>query len=220
MSAPKRPLSRESDRIEEELRHLILTLELEPGLAISEATLTKRYGWGRTPLREAFQRLAEQLLLQIMPRQGVVVTALSVFDFVEVMDTMGMVIGPAAALACKRLTEEELDQLDELVVQGETAAVKGDFVSVARLDYEFHRILANATGNRYLCRYLLHLHQVATRFNLSAWKRDGSAEASIEEHCQLIKILHQRDAAVAKVLMLTHIENARQRVLGTLSVSE
>ncbi|MRR29339.1 GntR family transcriptional regulator, partial [bacterium] len=70
-SNPKTP--RESDRIEDELRRLILTLELEPGLAISEASLMKQYTWGRTPLREAFQRLAEQSLLQIIPHHGVVV---------------------------------------------------------------------------------------------------------------------------------------------------
>src|SRR5512136_1654286 len=111
MDNPDNITFRESDRVEKELRQLILTLQIEPGLSISEATLMKRYGWGRTPLREAFQRLAEQSLLQIIPRHGVVVTALSVFDFVEMMDAMGMVIGPAAALACKRLTGEELSQL-------------------------------------------------------------------------------------------------------------
>jgi DNA-binding GntR family transcriptional regulator len=52
--------SRESDRVEQELRHQILTLQIEPGLALSEASLIKQNGWGRTPLREAFQRLAEQ----------------------------------------------------------------------------------------------------------------------------------------------------------------
>ena len=58
--------TRESDRVEKELREKILHLEIEPGLAISEADLIKRYQWGRTPLREAFQRLAEQSLLQII----------------------------------------------------------------------------------------------------------------------------------------------------------
>mgnify|MGYP001430094782 CR=1 FL=1 len=58
---------RESDRVESELRRLILTLELEPGAALSEADLMKRYGWGRTPLREAIQRLTEQSLLQHTP---------------------------------------------------------------------------------------------------------------------------------------------------------
>jgi DNA-binding GntR family transcriptional regulator len=221
MTPKKHPSpSRESDRIEAELRRLILTLELEPGLAISESTLMQRYGWGRTPLREAFQRLAEQSLLQIIPRQGAVVTALSVFDFVEVMDAMSLVIGPAAVLACQRLTETELIQLDQLVEEGEAAATAGDFVRLTELDYEFHSVLAQASGNRYLSAYLHHLHQVARRFNFAAWKRDRNANPSLGEHRHLAAIFRARDTAQAKTAMLQHIEGARQRVIGTIQVEE
>jgi DNA-binding GntR family transcriptional regulator len=211
---------RESDRVEEELRQLILTLELEPGTAISEASLMKQYSWGRTPLREAIQRLAEQSLLQIVPHQGVVVTSLSVFDFAEMMDAMSMVIGPAAALACQRLTDDNIDQLDKIVNASEKAAQERDFVRVSQLDYKFHRILAEATGNRHLSRYLLHLHQVATRFNFAAWKRDRNANPSIEEHRQIVDILRQRDVEGAKRAMRAHIENARQRIVGTMGSKE
>jgi DNA-binding GntR family transcriptional regulator len=210
--------SRESDRIEKELRELILTLQIEPGLAISESSLIKRYGWGRTPLREAFQHLAEQSLLQIVPRHGVVVTPLSVFEFVEVMEAMAMVIGPAASLACKHLTEGEVLQLEQTIELSKIAASKCDFVSVATQDYEFHRILAVATGNRYLCRHLLHLHQVATRFNLASWKRDSSVEFSLHEHRKIIEALHRHDEVEVRTVMLEHIENARQRVMGTFQL--
>ncbi len=209
--------TRESDRIETELRRSILNLELEPGAAISEAGLMARYGWGRTPLREAFQRLAEQSLLQIIPHHGVVVTALSVFDFVEMMDAMGLVIGPAASLACKRLTEDDLTRLDDLTARMETAEASQDFIAVADLDYEFHCILADATGNRYLGKYLLHLHQVARRFNFAGWKRDGGAQQSIIEHRQIVETLRRRDPQEAKVVMLAHIENARARVMGSVN---
>ena len=215
MPKTKQTPARESDRIESELRRLVLNLELEPGLAISEASLMKRYNWGRTPLREACQRLAEQALLQMVPRQGVVIMPLSVFDFVEVMDAMSMVIGTAAALACKRLNDEQFEQLDELVAQGEAAAVVGDHIQVSELDSEFHRVLADATGNRYLRDYLVHLQRVATRFNIAAWKRDQDASPSLEEHRQLVELLRQRDVAKAKTAMLGHIENARQRVMGS-----
>lgn len=211
--------TRESDRIESELRRLILNLELEPGLAVSEASLMKQYGWGRTPLREACQRLAEQALLQMVPRQGVVIMPLNVFDFVEVMDAMSMVIGTAAALACKRLTDEQFEQLDELVEQGESAATLGDHIRVSELDSEFHRVLAEATGNRYLRDYLVHLQRVASRFNIATWKRDQDASPSLEEHHQLMEYLRQRDAAKAKAAMLEHIENARQRVMGSVEYS-
>jgi DNA-binding GntR family transcriptional regulator len=215
MAKSKQSPARESDRIESELRRLILNLELEPGLAVSEASLMKQYGWGRTPLREACQRLAEQALLQMVPRQGVVIMPLNVFDFVEVMDAMSMVIGTAAALACKRLNDEQLEYLDELVEQGETAASVGDHIRVSELDSEFHRVLADVTGNRYLRDYLVHLQRVATRFNIATWKRDQDASPSLEEHSQLVELLRQRDVAKSKAAMLEHIENARQRVMGS-----
>jgi len=211
----KQPHERESDRVEVELREKILTLEIEPGLALSEASLIKRYHWGRTPLREAFQRLAEQSLLQIIPRHGVVITPLSVFEFIEVMEAMSMVIGPAASLACKHLTDEELIQLQRSITQSELATPSLDFITIAAQDYEFHRILAVATGNRYLCRHLLHIHQVATRFNLASWKRDANAEFSVKEHYKILESMQLRDEEQVRRVMLEHIENARNRVMGT-----
>jgi GntR family transcriptional regulator, rspAB operon transcriptional repressor len=211
---PNPPKPRASDQVENELRRLILTLELEPGLAISESTLMKQYGWGRTPLREAFQRLSEQGLLQTIPQHGVVVTPLNLFDFIEVMDAMSLVIGPAASLACKRLTDVELHQLDEFVTQGEAAAIAGDFEHLSVLDYEFHSILARATGNKYLSDYLCRLHQIARRFNYAAWNRQRNAIPSLDEHRQLAAIFRVRDATAAKAAMLQHIEGARQRVIG------
>jgi DNA-binding GntR family transcriptional regulator len=211
------PKPRASDQIESELRRLILTLELEPGLAISESSLMKRYGWGRTPLREAFQRLAEQSLLQIIPQHGAVITSLAVFDFIEMMDAMSMVIGSAASLACRRLTEDQLARLDEIVRQAESAAAQKDFASLADSDYDFHRVLAEATGNRYLSKYLLHLHQVATRFNYAAWLRDGHVGESLGEHRRIVEVFRGRDPLQAKAVMLEHIEGARQRVVGIMN---
>ena len=210
--------TRESDRVEKELREKILALEIEPGLAISEANLIKRYEWGRTPLREAFQRLAEQSLLQIIPRHGVVITPLSVFEFVEVMDAMAMVIGSAASLACKNLSNEELLQLEQSIKQSELAASTSDFITIAAQDFEFHRILAVATGNRYLCRHLIHLHQVATRFNLASWKRDSNAEFSLKEHYRILEAMHHHDEVEVRRAMMDHIENACKRVMGTFQL--
>jgi DNA-binding GntR family transcriptional regulator len=215
MDLVKQPPKRESDRVEIELREKILTLDSEPGLAISEASLMKRYYWGRTPLREAFQRLAEQSLLQIIPRHGVVITPLSVFEFIEVMEAMSMVIGPAASLACKHLTDEEIIQLQRSITLSELATSSSDFITIAKQDYEFHRILALATGNRYLCRHLLHLHQVATRFNLASWKRDANAGFSLKEHYKILESMQYRDEEQVRRDMLDHIENARKRVMGT-----
>ena len=85
---------------------------------------------------------------------------------------------------------------------------------MSALDYEFHRILAIATGNRYLCRYLLHLHQVATRFNLASWKHDLNAEFSLKEHSMILESLHNHDETMVRKVMLEHIENASNALWG------
>jgi len=131
-----------------------------------------------------------------------------------------MVIGSAAVLACKHMTQTQLDKLDELVKEGTSASAAGDFVRVAELDYEFHRELADATGNRYLRDYLLHLHRIATRFNFAAWKRDRNSTPSLEEHRQLAALFRQRDVDQVKTAMREHIENARTRLMGSLSNSD
>ncbi len=214
------PHNRESDRVENELRRLILTLELEPGAALSESELMSRYGWGRTPLREVFQRLTEQSLLQYTPRQGVQVTPLSIFDFVDVMDALAMVVGPSASLACRRLSDAQIDELSVHVEKLQDAATRGDFTALAELDYQFHARLAEASGNPYLRDYLLRLHRLATRFNLAAWQREGIASASQNEHLLVLAALRQRDAAAVRDAMRTHIENARQRIVGVMHAGE
>ena len=73
------------------------------------------------------------------------ITSLSVFDFIEVMEAMSMVIGPSASLACKHLTENELHQLEQTIQQSEIAASMKDFSAIATQDYEFHHILAAKT---------------------------------------------------------------------------
>jgi DNA-binding FadR family transcriptional regulator len=128
---------------------------------------------------------------------------------------MAMVIGPAASLACKHLSDEDLILLENTITQSEYAESTLDFVTIAAQDYEFHRVLALATGNRFLCRHLLHLHQVATRFNLASWKRDSNAEFSLKEHFRILEALRHHDEANVRTVMLVHIENARQRVMGT-----
>ncbi|MCA2002405.1 MAG: GntR family transcriptional regulator [Chloroflexi bacterium] len=220
MKTAPSPKLRASDQIESELRRLILTLELPPGSAVSESSLMKRYGWGRTPLREAFQRLAEQSLLQLIPQHGAVVAPLEIFDFIEVMDAMGMVIGSAASLACRRLTEAQFARLEELVAQGESAAAENDFARLTELDFEFHRVLAEATGNRYLREYLLRLHRAAARFNYAAWLRDGHTGESLGEHRRIVKTFRKRDPQRAKAVMLAHIQGARKRILKTMAAEE
>ena len=79
MRRPRKPSPKRNDLANltehayRELEEMIATLELAPGTVVSEAALSKQLGIGRTPVREAMQRLARERLLQILPRRGCIV---------------------------------------------------------------------------------------------------------------------------------------------------
>ena len=85
---------RASDRIEHELRRMIVTLELAPGAEVSEPYLIERLKCGRTPLREALQRLAQEHLVVSVPRRGTSIAELSVSEFRELEEVRGLVPRP------------------------------------------------------------------------------------------------------------------------------
>ena len=67
-----------SDRAYRRLEEMIVTLQLAPGAVVSESALSKRLGIGRTPIREALQRLARERLVVVLPRRGIMVSEINV----------------------------------------------------------------------------------------------------------------------------------------------
>ena len=76
-----------TDRAYAEIEELIVTLRLAPGAPLSEAELSARLGIGRTPIREALQRLARERLVAIYPRRGVIVTEINVASQLRLLET-------------------------------------------------------------------------------------------------------------------------------------
>src|SRR5437588_12000438 len=97
-----------------QLEQMIATLELRPGAFVSEAELCERLGLGRTPVREAMQRLAREHLLQIMPRKGCVVSDCRFDDelnLIEVRRPLELVVARGAAT---RATPDERRRFAEI----------------------------------------------------------------------------------------------------------
>ncbi|MFZ5916544.1 MAG: GntR family transcriptional regulator [Chloroflexota bacterium] len=208
-------LPRKSDQVEEKLRRMIISLELAPGTMVSESYLMKLLGCGRTPLREAIQRLAQEYLLAPVPKRGVAVAGLDVFDFVALIEALVLVEGFSARLAAERISEKQLAHLEALVDRAERLSQQGDFSSVAQLDYEFHCTVAQATGNRYLADSIVRLHRLATRFGYVAWQREESAAASLAEHRQIIAAFKNRAAAEAERQTQEHMLKAKERITAS-----
>lgn len=208
-------VNRESDKITERLRKMIITLELPPGAMVSEAYLTKLLNCGRTPLREAVQRLSQEYLLESVPRRGISIAGLNLFDFVDLIEALVLIEGFSARLAAERISDEELIRLEEIVSRAERASEEGDFSTVAELDYEFHHTIAQATGNRYLADTIVRLHRLATRFGYVGWQREGGATASLAEHRQILNAFQRRDPAEAERRTQGHTLKAKERITAS-----
>ena len=83
---------------------MIVRLELAPGDVVREEALQRQLGIGRTPIREALQRLARDQFVTVMPRRGMLVSSIDVSELSLLFETRAVMEPYAARLACMRGT--------------------------------------------------------------------------------------------------------------------
>ena len=159
------------DRIEE----LIVTLKLPPGHAFSEGELAEQLGIGRTPLREALQRLAADRMVEIQPRRGLFVTEIDVADYLNLLETRRVLDRLVAEQAARRIRPTEQAALNECVTRFEHAAACLDANAFLHADREADQLIESAARN--------------------PWATD--AAASLHVHCRRFWMVHEHRADMA-----------------------
>ena len=127
-----------TDQAYNQLEEMIVTLQLEPGAVLSEGTLGTQLGLGRTPIREALQRLAREGLVVILPRKGILVSEINPHRQLLVLEVRRELERLLARTAAIRGTEEERVRFLEIAEGMEQAAREADDISFLRLDYELN----------------------------------------------------------------------------------
>jgi DNA-binding GntR family transcriptional regulator len=200
-------------RIEE----LIVTLELEPGSVVSEAMLSVRIDIGTTPIREALQRLAREHLVQILPRRGVIVTAVDVGLQLLVLETRRELDRLIARMAATRSTEPERAQMAQLADRMEGAAKGGDIRAFLQLDNEMNLHAARAARNDVAASTVATLHSTSRRFWFFHHTAYGGAEATMAHHVSLARAIASGDgtraAAASDLLVDDLFEFARATLM-------
>ena len=148
------------DRVEE----LVVTLALPPGHIFSEGDLAERIGIGRTPLREALQRLAQEGLVRALPRRGMQVSEIDAADYLNLLETRGVLDALLAQQAAHRAGPAERSALTGCMERMLTAARSGDDNAFLQADREADLILEKASGNVWAARAAGALHAHCRRF--------------------------------------------------------
>lgn len=156
----------------DEIEHRLVTLALAPGQLLQEQELADSLGLGRTPVREAVQRLAAQGLLRIYPRKGIQVEPLEAAAMARVLEARRVLERLLVVKAAERADQGQRQVLRELADHLEAA--EGDTAGFFRLDRALDEALSNACDNPYLVQALLPLRVHCRRL----WFRfQGAPEA-------------------------------------------
>jgi len=191
MSA-KTKLLHDNDSLAEQacclLEEQLVTLRLRPGELTAEKDLMAIAGIGRTPVREAIQRLSTQGLLQVLPRKGLMVTPIRRSDLSRIIEARRVLERLMVVKAAERATHEQRQALLNLAARLEDAA--NELEVFFRLDHQLDELLQAACDNRFLvealaamhsqCRRLWYLHRNSLNLPRSAELHGGLARAVAE----------------------------------------
>jgi DNA-binding GntR family transcriptional regulator len=175
------------------LEELIVTLKLAPGRVVSEAELSMMTGIGRTPIREALQRLAREKLVSILPRRGVVVTEINVGSQLRLLEVRRELERLIARLAARRATDEERARFRELAKQFEKSAKANDDTTFMRTDREFNTLCSEASHNDFAAGAMTLMHSLSRRFWYIHYNKAADMPLTAKLHADIARAIADAD---------------------------
>ncbi len=195
-----------------------MRLELPPGSAVSEAMLSARLGIGRTPIREALQRLARERLVQILPRRGVIVSDINVTAQLRLLEVRREIERLVARGAARRASDEERARFAELARGFEEAARGGDDVAFLRIDREFNELCLRAARNEFAATAMTAMAALSRRFWYLHYKQAADMPVTAKLHANIARAVARSDsgaAAAATDALLDNIEAFTRSTVST-----
>ncbi|EJZ21501.1 GntR family transcriptional regulator [Rhizobium sp. Pop5] len=187
------------------LEHLIVTLALKPGALVTEKQLIDMAGHGRTPVREAIQKLAWQGLILVKARVGLQVAEIAPADHGNVMQVRRELEPIAAGLAAEHASDEQRARLVECAGAMEECAVTGDLAGFFAADKAFDEILEDACPNGFIMAALGPVQTHSRRLWYSTASPEGM-DRSIALHVAVIRAIHEGKPVEARAAMIALID--------------
>ncbi|MEY9781456.1 GntR family transcriptional regulator [Sinorhizobium fredii] len=182
------------------LERLIVTLKLKPGTLVTERQLLELANHGRTPVREAIQKLAWQGLIEVRPRVGLQISIIRPDDRVHVMQTRQQLEPLAAALVAEHASAAARQVMSDCRQMMQDCAGRGDLEGFLVADKMFDEVMEEACPNRFLTAALAPLQTHARRI----WFASASPEkmkGSVERHVKVMRAIEAVDAEEAAAAM-------------------
>lgn len=205
-----------SDQAYEKLEELIATMKLAPGTPVSESQLFVMLGIGRTPIREAIQRLSHEHLVSIIPKRGIFISDLNPQKQLRVLETRRELERLICKKSAKRCTLEERKQFERMAKDFNKAAKEKNEKLFLKADKEFNDLTILAAKNEYASRALSMLQGMSRRFWFGNSHRIGDITVAAKLHANIADAIcegNEAEAGIAVDKLLDYIEEFTRKTV-------
>ncbi|MGF9693967.1 GntR family transcriptional regulator [Rhizobium sp. 0TCS1.26] len=199
-----------------QLRAILMEGELPGGTRISEAELCGRFGVSRTPLREALKVLAAEGFVILRPNRGAIVAPLDPDEIGPLFEFKGALERLIGLTAAERASSDEIKVLEAIHVELNAVLQRGDHDRYTRLNYEFHRALAQATRNPVLIQNYETVQKRIWRYRFLVNEHESRLQQSFAEHERIVIALKARTPLDLAERLETHNRVTAQAMMEML----
>src|SRR5215468_9331203 len=175
----------------------IVTLRLKPGDILSEQMLSASSRIGRTPIREALQRLAREGLVTILPRKGILVSETDPRKQLLVLEVRRELERLLSRLGAQRATDAQRERFREIAESMDRAGKANDDITFMRLDRELNLLVADAAGNEYAARAMRFLQGHSRRFWYMHYKQAADLPLCARLHARQARAIAEGEPKAA-----------------------
>jgi len=196
----------------ESIKRYILEGDLDEDSRLTEDFLSGQLGISKSPVREALNTLQSEGLIRIEPRRGAYLRRFSIKEVQDLYDLRETL--EAHAVASAKVTPELITFLETSVGRTRKWLKAGDKLRHIEEDTSFHHAIADASGNRELCRVLTNIQQQIWLFRCKTYRLSSSTAP--DAHRAILNALKANDKEAAQAAMREHIRLVRNRLISHL----
>lgn len=204
------------------LRRYIVEDNLAEGERIPEKKLCEQLGVSRTPLREALKVLAAEGLIDLLPNRGARIRSFTPENTRELFEVLAGLEAHAGRLACQRITDEQISEVERLHLEMYSAFILRDMTSYFGLNQRIHQVILDAAGNKAL--ELAHRNYASRvqrlRFHANRTKEWDRWSQAMREHELILAALVERDGHRLGDILIEHLMNKCAAAMDVARMTE
>jgi DNA-binding GntR family transcriptional regulator len=206
-----------SQKVYRILKARIIKGDLKPGEKLLENKIAEQLGVSRTPVREALRELSVEGFVEISPNQAKIVSTVTFDEIWDLLQIRGVLEGLGANIAAKKINPEKIEKFNKIIDQmkhytANNLVSEESILNFTRLDIEFHDLILNICGNKWLIQMHNNLKNHINRFRVRSFSVPGTFSKSLNEHCKILDAIKKGESEVAEKLSKIHMIKAFENI--------